>query len=109
MPRRKLTPTEEQRLHVKSFAAMGTKPHEIARYFGVSEGTLEKYYKEELFRGPMEANVKVAKTLYDMACDGQTPAASIYWLKVRGGWSESRDNRPTAIPDFIVALEKKAA
>jgi hypothetical protein len=111
VPRKKLTPTEEQRRHVKYLAAVGTKLHDIARYIKVSEKTLLKYYGEEIFRGPFEANAKVGKTLLDMSTDGQNPAASIYWSKARCGWHENqgRDVGPAAIPDFVVALEKKAA
>jgi len=111
MPRKKLTPSEEQRRHVRSLAAVGTEPGDIARYFRVSLKTLQKYYKEELFRGPLEANAKVGKTLLDMACDGQTPVATIYWSRARCRWNENQggDARPAALPDFIVALEKKAA
>ncbi|MCU1339717.1 MAG: hypothetical protein JWO19_5298 [Bryobacterales bacterium] len=111
MPRKKLTPTEDQRRQVKSLAAVGTEPRDIARLLRVSEKTLRKYYKEEISRGPLEANAKVGKTLLDMACDGKTPIASIFWLKARGGWNEKRngDVPPAAIPDFVVAREKKAA
>ena len=111
MPRKKLKPTKEQRLQVKSLAAVGTKPHDIARHAGVSEKTLLKYYKDELFRGPLEANAKVGKTLLEMACSGEKPLASIYWSKARSGWKENQggDAQPEAIPDFVVALEKKAA
>jgi hypothetical protein len=46
-----------------------------------------------------------------MSTDGQNPAASIFWLKARCGWREKHGEevRPAVIPDFIVALEKKAA
>jgi hypothetical protein len=85
-------------------------PHDIARYLGVSEKTLQKHYKEELSRGPFEANAKVGKTMLDMACDGEIPVATIFWLKARGGWNEKHggDAPPAAIPDFVVAREKKA-
>jgi hypothetical protein len=111
MPRKKLTPTEEQRRLVKTLAAVGTKPHDIACHIGVSEKTLLKYYKDELFRGPLEANAKVGKVLLEMSTDGQNPAASIFWLKARCGWREKQGEQagPAVIPDFIVALEKKAA
>jgi hypothetical protein len=111
MPRKKLTPTEEQRRYVKSLAAVGIPPRDIAQCIGVSEKTLLKYFKKEIFRGPLEANAKVGKTLLDMSTDGQNPAASIYWSKARCGWHENqgRDVGPAAIPDFVVALEKKAA
>jgi hypothetical protein len=111
MPRAKLTPTPEQRHHVKFLAGVGIQPHDIARYFYVSEKTLLKYYGDEIFRGPLEANARVGKTLYEMSTDGENPVATIYWTKARCGWHEDQrgDVRPAAIPDFVVALEKKAA
>jgi hypothetical protein len=111
MPRKKLKPTEEQRRRVKNLSAVGIKPDDIARYFGVSEKTLAKYYREELFRGPLEANANVGKTLLKMSCNGQEPAASIYWTKARCGWRENKggDAPPPALPNFVVAWEKKAA
>jgi hypothetical protein len=111
MPRKKLTPTEEQRRYVKSLAAVGIPPADIARDIGVSEKTLMKYFHKEIFRGPLEANAKVGKALLEMSTNGQEPAASIYWSKARCGWHENQggDVGPAAIPDFVVALEKKAA
>jgi hypothetical protein len=111
MPRAKLTPTPEQRRQVKFLAGVGIQPHDIARYFYVSEKTLLKYYRDEIFRGPLEANARVGKTLFEMSTDGQNPGATIYWSKARCGWHENQrgDVRPAAIPDFVVALEKKAA
>jgi len=111
MPRKQLKPTEEQRRQVKLLAAVGTPSHDIARYWGVSEKTLSKYYRQELFRGPLEANAKVGQSLYEMATDRKTPVATIYWSKARCGWSEKQggDVQPATVPDFVVALEKKAA
>jgi len=111
MPRKQLKPTEEQRRQVKLLAAVGTPSHDIARYWGVSEKTLSKYYRQELFRGPLEANAKVGQSLYEMATDrkhqwqpstGAKPA--VVGPKKQGGMS-----RPATVPDFVVALEKKAA
>jgi AcrR family transcriptional regulator len=111
MPRKKLKPTEEQRRKVKSMAAYGISSRDIARYCGVSEKTLLKYYREEIFRGTLEANAKVVQSLLEMATDGETPVATIYWTKARGGWNENQgeDVQPAAVPDFVAALEKMAA
>ena len=111
MPRKKLTPTDDQRRQVKSMAAVGIEPRDIALYHHVSLETFRKHYKEELFQGPLEANAKVGRALFEMSCNGKTPVASIYWMKSRCGWSENRskDDLPVAIPDFVVATEKKAA
>jgi hypothetical protein len=111
MPRKKLKPTEEQRSQVKSLAAFGISLHDIAIYCDVSEKTLLKYYGQEIFRGPLEANAKVGQSLFTLATDGETPAASIYWTKSRSGWSERprTESQPLGVPDFVVALDKKAA
>jgi hypothetical protein len=63
MPRVKLTPTEEQRRTVRSFSAYGVEPDDIAKYIGVSEKTLQKYYGKDIFRARVEANLKVGKAL----------------------------------------------
>ena len=111
MPRVKLTPTEEQRRTVRSFSAYGVEPDEIAKYIGVSEKTLQKYYGKDIFRARVEANLKVGKALFDMATIGEEPAAAIFWTKTRCGFHEKQNGeaRPAAIPNFVVAQEKKAA
>jgi hypothetical protein len=111
MPRARLTPTAEQRLRVKSLSAYGAEPKDIARFLHISEKTLLKYYADELFRGEFEANAKVGQTLLEMATNGVLPGATIFWQKARAGWRENQsvDSRPTAAPDFVVVLDKKAA
>jgi hypothetical protein len=111
MPRKKLKPTDEQRRTVKSLAAYGLPTRDIAIYCGVSEKTLLKYYGREIFREPLEASAKVGQSLFEIATNGEKPVASIYWTKARCGWSEKRgeDAQSAAVPDFVVALEKKAA
>jgi hypothetical protein len=89
MPRPRFTPTDEQRRMVKTLAAIGTKQSEIAPVVGVrSEKTLRKYFRRELDRGELEANGKVAQTLFHMATSGKNVAATVFWLKCRAGWRE---------------------
>jgi hypothetical protein len=111
MPRAKLKPTDEQRHHVKSLSAYGIEPEDIARYLHLSDKTLLKYYGDELFRGRLETNAKVGQALVKMATDGETPAATIFFVKARLGWRENQnaDSRPEAVGDFVVILDKKAA
>jgi len=65
MPRPKLNPTEEQRRKVKILSACGTPHEKIAEAMGIrSPKTLRKHFREELDLGALEANAKVASTLY---------------------------------------------
>lgn len=112
MPRAKLKPTEEDRRKVKTMSACGIEPDDIAKYLGLSEKTLEKYYGKDILRGRVEANVKVGKALFEMATFGGEVAATIFWSKTRGSFREHQETAtppPAVIPSFVVSLEKKAA
>jgi hypothetical protein len=111
MPRAKLKPTEEDRRKVRSMSACGAEPDDIAKYLGLSEKTLLKYYGKDIFRAKVEANVKVGKTLFEMATGGGEVAATIFWSKTRCSFREKQDSdaRPAITPNFIVSQEKKAA
>jgi hypothetical protein len=111
MPRARLKPTEEERRKVRTLSACGTEPDDIAKYIGVSEKTLQKYYGKDILRARVEANVKVGKALFDMATGGREPAATIFWTKTRCGFHENQsvEARPAVVPNFVVSLEKKAA
>jgi hypothetical protein len=105
MPRPRFTPTDEQRRLVKSLAAIGTKQCDIAPLVGVrSEKTLRKYFRQQLDRGELEANGKVAQVLFQMATSGKNVAATVFWLKCRGGWTEKYSGPvlPAMQPAFIV-------
>jgi DNA invertase Pin-like site-specific DNA recombinase len=57
-------PTESTRRQVKALAAYGIPQDEIGRVIGVSKPTLEKHYRDELDRAEVEANAKVAESLF---------------------------------------------
>ena len=112
MPRARFVPTEEQRSAVRSMAAYGIKQEDITTEIGLrSSKTLRKHFSPEIKRGAIQANTRVGQTLYKMATSGENTAASIFWLKTRAGWRETQvvETRPAAIPDFVVAQDKKAA
>lgn len=112
MPRAKLKPTEEDRRKVRTLSACGIEPDDIAKYMDISENALQKYYGKDIFKARVEANVKVGKTLFEMATFGGWPAATIFWSKTRGSFREHQAaaTPPLAvIPDFVVTSEKKAA
>lgn len=83
-------PTEATRKQVKALAAYGVPQDEIGRVIGISKPTLERHYREELDRGEVEANAKVAESLFRKATgDGaQSVTAAIFWLKTRARWKE---------------------
>jgi hypothetical protein len=108
MPRPKLNPTAEQRLQVKTLAAVGVLQEQIARRVGIrSVKTLRKHYRQELDDGTIEANASVAKSLYQSAISGNI-LATIFWLKCRAGWKEQHNfaGPAAAPPPFVVAKEE---
>lgn len=79
-------PTDEQRRIVKGLAALGLPYRDIGYVLGVSEDTVEKYFRQELDVGPVEANARVGRFLYEQAQKNLT--AAIFWAKTRMGWRE---------------------
>jgi len=99
---------------VRSMAAYGTRQEDIARCVGLrSAKTLRSHFREELDRAAPEANAQVAQSLYQQATSGKNVAATIFWLKTRGGgaWREAGAGapRPVEAPPFLVMPEKEAA
>src|SRR5712671_2282253 len=99
------TPTDAQRRQAETMAAYGIPEADIARVLGVSKPTLRKHCGTELDTGATRANSKVADFLFYGICGGTgKPAfkderarvtAAIFWMKTRGGWSEtSTTNTP---------------
>ena len=81
--------TPDQRKTVKSLAAFGISQKDICRVIGVgSVHTLEKHFRYELDTAAIEANAKVAQSLFKMATSGNNVAAAIFWAKSRMGWQE---------------------
>lgn len=83
-------PDERSRKTVRAMSGFGIPEHQIARYLEISDNTLRKHYRRELDMGMIEANAKVAESLFKKATgDGNgAVAAAIFWTKVRLGWSE---------------------
>ena len=64
---RRLSPTEEDRRTVKALSGYGVPQEDIAIHMDVDAKTLRKHFRRELDRGTIEANVKVAQTLFNIA------------------------------------------
>jgi hypothetical protein len=102
-------PTEKTRAKVKALSAYGTPQADIARALDIHRETLTKYYRDELDLGVIEANAKVAETLFNQAVrDGNTTAA-IWWTKSRMGWKEKTEVAHTDAEGNNIAITLVAA
>jgi transposase len=80
--------TDENRRLVKALSAVGARQEDIAQKLGCSVDTLARKYQAEYDEGRIDANAKVAQTLYQQAINGNT-TAMIFWLKTRARWTDS--------------------
>ena len=104
-------PTDDQRRQVKAMAAYGVPQGDIATVLNIDAKTLRKHFWLELQTGSIEANAKVAQSLFQRATTEKGSAgvtAAIFWLKTRGGdpWREikrteltGKDGKPLMIDD----------
>ncbi len=83
-------PTEKDRAQAKALAAMGATLFETSLVMQLSVPTLRKYFAAELATGEIEANAKVAQSLFKQATSSDKPnvTAAIFWLKARAGWRD---------------------
>ena len=83
-------PTPQTRAAVWMMSATGVTMKNIGLALGVHEITVSRHYKEEFARGSLEANNKVAASLFKLATTpGPSQAVScMFWLKTRGKWQE---------------------
>src|SRR6202043_1831130 len=98
---------DAQRGKAETMAAYGIPEADIARVLGVSKPTLRKHCGTELDAGATRANSKVADFLFYGICGGTSkPAfkderarvtAAIFWMKTRGGWSETSTHKHTGV------------
>lgn len=89
-------PTDKERAQCKALAGMGVPHTDIAIVLQISAPTLRRHFRSELDGGAIEANAKVAQSLFKQATDAQKPSvvACIFWLKTRAGWVEPVADRP---------------
>lgn len=94
--RPKYEPDDRARAQVRAMAGMGISHDDIARVMQISPPTLRRAFRAELSTGKVEANTKVAASLFRMATDAQKPnvAAAIFWMKTQCGWVEPRAQAP---------------
>ena len=87
----KFEPTEEQRKLVKMMSGYRVPQTDIALHLEIDPTTLRRHFRRELDRGMIEANVKVAQSLFQMATTGKNVAAAIFWMKARCQWREKHE------------------
>lgn len=96
-------PTEEQRRMVKTMSGLGATSVDIARVLNISRNLVERRFVKELALGVVEANMKVAQSLFGMATHRPAqydehgncviserepiPAAAMFWAKTRLKWT----------------------
>lgn len=112
--RPKYDPTEADRNTVRSMAATGFPHVVIAKCLGASgidQKTLRKLFRHELDTAAGKANAAVANKAYQMAVNGDPPAATFFWLKCRANWKEKEKEKPEIergdrLDEVLKALQK---
>lgn len=103
MGRRRRQATDGQRQTVRALAGYGLSRKDITKVIGLdSVDTLRQHFDDELTLGPLEARSNVMSTLFRMATSGRNPAAIMFWLKTRAGWSERGPREETKAPTHTI-------
>lgn len=71
-------PTDEQRMTVKSMAAIGMTTRQMGFIIGVDKDTLRKHFDYEIKTSLIKANLQVASNLFTMSKDNVRAAE--FWL-----------------------------
>jgi hypothetical protein len=107
--RKPFTPTDDQRRLVRAMAGYGVPHDDIAVVVKCSPPTLRKRFRDELDVATIEANARVAQTLYQQATTPGNIAATIFWLKARAGWREKQvmevtgaDGAPMPVLNLVI-------
>jgi hypothetical protein len=74
-----------------AMAGMGLRQEEISLLLGHTAKTVRRHYRHELTIGSIEANLRVARSLYNLAVKEGNVSACIWWTKARMGWKEQAD------------------
>lgn len=96
-------PTDEQRRQARTMAGLGATMEDIARVFEVNVNTVRRRLLKEFNRGQVDANLKVAQSLFEQAVGrparydekgnkvvterDPVVAAAIFWAKTRMRWT----------------------
>lgn len=86
-------PTDRDRKTVEAMAACGIPHDDIGLVVGLAAKALRKHFRAELDLAMIQANAKVAATLFAAAVSGKDIAATIFWCKTRLKWQEISAHR----------------
>ena len=93
-------PSDKSIAQVAALSSFGIPQVKIAKYLGISEPTLTKYYREELDTALIDKTVMVANALYNNAVENNNVTAQIFFLKTRAGWREVDREETEHKPDI---------
>ena len=86
----------DRKMHgtVRELSAHGFTAKDIAAFTGaeLSEEEFKQSFSQAFDRGAIQANLDVAKALYEMATSGKCAAATTFWLRCRAGWTVQTKN-----------------
>src|SRR5579863_9591533 len=89
MPRKKIIPTEEQRLLVRRMAANGMPLKHIRIKLGIpSINTLRHYFHRDITKGRIMGKFATLSAQFKQARSGKNLAATLRWLKGNADWSK---------------------
>lgn len=71
----------------------------------IDSKTLRLHYRDELDLGVIEANAKVAETLFNQGVREGNTAALIWWTKSRMGWKERQEITGAGGGPLITGIE----
>jgi hypothetical protein len=88
MNRNSLLDADEKRVTVRNLAAHGFSDQDIVCYAGIQDSKqLHKEFGHDLETAEIDANLEVARSLYDMATSRKNISATSFWLRCRAAWT----------------------
>jgi hypothetical protein len=91
--------TKQELEEIEMMAGLGLTQQQIADIKDICVDTLRKYARPQLKRGKSKGIGNVAKTAYQMATSGKSPAMTMFFLKTQAQWRET-----PAIPEELLQL-----
>ena len=74
-------PNEHKLKQLRYFATLGIRPTALAEQFSLTDDYIRRVCEHEIADARNDANLRVLKTIHEMATAGKNLAACILWLK----------------------------